>query len=126
MGWALVHVARVPVCAPGLPALCAVSIARIFCLCQYACLQAASLLLAHLSSTSFSSVEQDKNGGGARELKNMKSDRMKVLQMNVCSDEEVAQAVDFVKTTLKDPEEGMWGSSFLWASRIFGVLTESF
>lgn len=56
----------------------------------------------------------------------MKSDRMKVLQMNVCSDEEVAQAVDFVKRTLKDPEEGMWGSLFLWASSIFGVLMESF
>ena len=43
------------------------------------------------------------------ELKNMKSDRMKVLQMDVCSDQEVAQAVDFVKRTLKEPEEGMWG-----------------
>lgn len=42
----------------------------------------------------------------------MKSDRMKVLQMNVCSDQEVAQAVDYVKTTLKDPEEGVWASLF--------------
>ncbi|XP_075363314.1 D-beta-hydroxybutyrate dehydrogenase, mitochondrial-like isoform X4 [Mycteria americana] len=48
----------------------------------------------------------DENGDGARELKNMKSDRMKVLQMDVCSDQEVAQAVDFVKRTLKEPEEG--------------------
>ncbi|XP_009280690.2 PREDICTED: D-beta-hydroxybutyrate dehydrogenase, mitochondrial [Aptenodytes forsteri] len=40
----------------------------------------------------------------------MKSDRMKVLQMDVCSDQEVAQAVDFVKRTLKKPEEaGLWG-----------------
>uniref|UniRef100_A0A8U8AXM7 BDH protein n=1 Tax=Geospiza parvula TaxID=87175 RepID=A0A8U8AXM7_GEOPR len=46
---------------------------------------------------------------GARELRNMKSDRMKVLQMDVCSDQEVAQAVDFVKRTLKEPEEGLWG-----------------
>ncbi|KFR03405.1 hypothetical protein N306_13571, partial [Opisthocomus hoazin] len=52
---------------------------------------------------------QDKNGEGAMELKNMKSDRMKVLQMDVCSDQEVAQAVDFVKRTLKEPEEGLWG-----------------
>ncbi|XP_048810688.1 D-beta-hydroxybutyrate dehydrogenase, mitochondrial-like isoform X2 [Lagopus muta] len=52
---------------------------------------------------------QDKNGDGARELKDMKSDRMKVLQMNVCSDQEVAEAVDYVKKTLKDPEEGLWG-----------------
>ncbi|XP_049658241.1 D-beta-hydroxybutyrate dehydrogenase, mitochondrial-like isoform X3 [Accipiter gentilis] len=48
----------------------------------------------------------DENGDGARELKNMKSDRMKVLQMDVCSDQEVAQAVDFVKRTLKEPDEG--------------------
>ncbi|XP_074768865.1 D-beta-hydroxybutyrate dehydrogenase, mitochondrial-like isoform X3 [Athene noctua] len=51
----------------------------------------------------------DENGDGARELKNMKSDRMQVLQMDVCSDQEVAQAVDFVKRTLKEPEEGLWG-----------------
>lgn len=57
--------------------------------------------------TPFCSAEQDENGDGARELRNMKSDRMKVLQMDVCSDQEVAQAVDFVKRTLKEPEEGM-------------------
>ncbi|XP_071423004.1 D-beta-hydroxybutyrate dehydrogenase, mitochondrial-like isoform X3 [Pithys albifrons albifrons] len=51
----------------------------------------------------------DENGDGARELKNMKSDRMKVLQMNVCSDQEVAEAMDFVKRTLKEPEKGLWG-----------------
>ncbi|XP_054138407.1 D-beta-hydroxybutyrate dehydrogenase, mitochondrial-like isoform X2 [Melozone crissalis] len=48
----------------------------------------------------------DENGDGARELRNMKSERMKVLQMDVCSDQEVARAVDFVKRTLKEPEEG--------------------
>ncbi|XP_051482129.1 D-beta-hydroxybutyrate dehydrogenase, mitochondrial-like isoform X2 [Apus apus] len=48
----------------------------------------------------------DENGDGARELKNMKSDRMQVLQMDVCSDQEVARAVDFVKRMLKEPEEG--------------------
>ncbi|XP_062439035.1 D-beta-hydroxybutyrate dehydrogenase, mitochondrial-like [Rhea pennata] len=51
----------------------------------------------------------DKNGDGARELKNMKSDRMMVLQINVCSDQEVDQAVDFVKRNLKEPEKGLWG-----------------
>ncbi|XP_064372896.1 D-beta-hydroxybutyrate dehydrogenase, mitochondrial-like isoform X3 [Dromaius novaehollandiae] len=51
----------------------------------------------------------DKNGDGAVELKSMKSDRMKVLQINVCSDQEVAQAVDFVKRNLKEPEKGLWG-----------------
>ncbi|KAM8804960.1 D-beta-hydroxybutyrate dehydrogenase, mitochondrial-like [Eudromia elegans] len=51
----------------------------------------------------------DKNGDGARELRSLKSDRMKVLQVNVCSDQEVAQAVDFVKRNLKEPEKGLWG-----------------
>ncbi|XP_063264743.1 D-beta-hydroxybutyrate dehydrogenase, mitochondrial-like [Prinia subflava] len=51
----------------------------------------------------------DEDGDGARELRNMKSDRMKVLQMDVCSDQEVAQALAFVKSTLKEPEEGLWG-----------------
>ncbi|XP_059587265.1 D-beta-hydroxybutyrate dehydrogenase, mitochondrial [Alligator mississippiensis] len=46
---------------------------------------------------------------GARELESMQSDRMKVLQLNVCSDQEVAQAVDFVKKKLKEPEKGLWG-----------------
>lgn len=83
----------------------AVSVGGISCLCEYAC----------LSKASFFSAEQDKNGDGARELKDMKSDRMKVLQMNVCSDQEVAEAVDYVKKTLKDPEEGVWESLFFWA-----------
>lgn len=56
----------------------------------------------------------------------MKSDRMKVLQMDVCSDQEVAQAVDFVKRTLKEPEEGMRGSLHFQHSWLFAVLTESF
>ncbi|NWR75305.1 BDH protein, partial [Centropus unirufus] len=51
----------------------------------------------------------DENGDGARELKNMKSHHMQVLQMDVCSDQEVAQAVDFVKRTLKEPGQGPWG-----------------
>ncbi|XP_067398960.1 D-beta-hydroxybutyrate dehydrogenase, mitochondrial-like [Emydura macquarii macquarii] len=49
------------------------------------------------------------NGDGARELKNMKSDRMKVMQLNVCSDTEVDQAVEFVKNNLMEPEKGLWG-----------------
>lgn len=81
----------------------AVSIGGISCPCEYTC---------RFSKASFFSAEQDKDGDGARELKDMKSDRMKVLQMNVCSDQEVAQAVDYVKTTLKDPEEGVWASLF--------------
>ncbi|XP_030072551.1 LOW QUALITY PROTEIN: D-beta-hydroxybutyrate dehydrogenase, mitochondrial-like [Microcaecilia unicolor] len=52
---------------------------------------------------------KDKGGDGATELKSMQSDRMKVLQLNVTSDEEVAQAVEFVKKNLKEPERGLWG-----------------
>lgn len=87
--------------------VCAMSVASISCPCGHAWPQAALQFLVHLSGTPFCSAEQDENGDGARELRNMKSDRMKVLQMDVCSDQEVAQAVDFVKRTLKEPEEGM-------------------
>lgn len=56
----------------------------------------------------------------------MKSDRMQVLQMDVCSDQEVAQAVDFVKRTLKEPERGVWGYLYFQHRWLFAVLTESF
>lgn len=85
----------------------AMSVASISCPCEHAWPQAALLFLINLSGTPFCSAEQDENGDGARELRNMKSDWMKVLQMDVCSDQEVTQAVDFVKRNLKEPEEGM-------------------
>lgn len=84
------------------------------------------LFLGCLSRKSAFSSEQDKNGDGARELKTMKSDRMQVLQMDVCSDQEVAQAVDFVKRTLKEPEGGVCGYSYFQHSWLFAVLVESF
>ncbi|XP_068137246.1 D-beta-hydroxybutyrate dehydrogenase, mitochondrial-like [Hyperolius riggenbachi] len=53
---------------------------------------------------------KDKNGEGAQELENFQSDRMNVLQMNVCSDEEIAQAVELVKKHLEDSGKGgLWG-----------------
>uniref|UniRef100_UPI00398E9B06 D-beta-hydroxybutyrate dehydrogenase, mitochondrial-like n=1 Tax=Pristiophorus japonicus TaxID=55135 RepID=UPI00398E9B06 len=52
---------------------------------------------------------KDKNGEGAQTLEKMKCERLKVLQMNVCTDEEVLQAVEFVKSQLKEPEKGLWG-----------------
>lgn len=107
VGCVQVHVARVLIYAPGLQ-LCAVSVASVSCPYEHACPQAALLFLACLSRTSFFSAEQDENGDGAMELKNMNSDRMKVLQMDVCSEQEVAQAVDFVKRTLEEAGEGMW------------------
>uniref|UniRef100_A0A8B9JW55 3-hydroxybutyrate dehydrogenase, type 1 n=1 Tax=Astyanax mexicanus TaxID=7994 RepID=A0A8B9JW55_ASTMX len=50
----------------------------------------------------------DKAGEGAVELENMHSDRMKVVQLDVCSDDEVSQAVEFIKANLDDPEKGLW------------------
>lgn len=59
---------------------------------------------------------------GARELESMQSDRMKVLQLNVCSDQEVAQAVDFVKKKLKEPEKGSEERATHWGPLFFRLL----
>ncbi|KAM8952437.1 D-beta-hydroxybutyrate dehydrogenase, mitochondrial-like [Pelodytes ibericus] len=52
---------------------------------------------------------KDKNGDGAQELESMQSDRLKVLQLNVCSEDEVLNALAFVRNHLKDQEKGLWG-----------------
>ncbi|XP_073434800.1 D-beta-hydroxybutyrate dehydrogenase, mitochondrial-like isoform X1 [Dendrobates tinctorius] len=52
---------------------------------------------------------KDKNGEGAKELLSLCCNRMKVLQLNVCSQEEVRQAVEFVTKNLEDPGKGLWG-----------------
>lgn len=49
---------------------------------------------------------QDKGGEGAKELEEFHSDRMKVVQLDVCSDEQVNQAVEFIKDNLEDSERG--------------------
>ncbi|XP_012679627.2 D-beta-hydroxybutyrate dehydrogenase, mitochondrial [Clupea harengus] len=51
---------------------------------------------------------KEKDGDGAKELQEMHSERMKVLQLDVCSDEQVANAVEFVKANLEDSEKGLW------------------
>ncbi|XP_010896447.3 D-beta-hydroxybutyrate dehydrogenase, mitochondrial [Esox lucius] len=51
---------------------------------------------------------KDQVGDGAKELEEMNSDRMKVLQLDVCSEEQVEKAVEYVKTHLEDPERGLW------------------
>ncbi|KAJ8409592.1 hypothetical protein AAFF_G00229930 [Aldrovandia affinis] len=51
---------------------------------------------------------KDKGGDGATELEGLHSDRMKVLQLDVCSEEQVAQAAEFVRGNLEDPERGLW------------------
>ncbi|KAK9527691.1 hypothetical protein VZT92_014231 [Zoarces viviparus] len=51
---------------------------------------------------------KDKGGEGAKELEEFHSDRMKVVQLDVCSDEQVDQAVEYVKENLEDTETGLW------------------
>nr|XP_056705821.1 D-beta-hydroxybutyrate dehydrogenase, mitochondrial-like [Euleptes europaea] len=52
---------------------------------------------------------RDHGGEGARELAGLGPERMKVLQLNVCSEEEVARALETVQKTLKGPDQGLWG-----------------
>ena len=49
---------------------------------------------------------QDKDGEGAKELEEFHSDRMKVVQLDVCSDEQVNEAVEYIKDNLEDSERG--------------------
>ncbi|XP_034717700.1 D-beta-hydroxybutyrate dehydrogenase, mitochondrial [Etheostoma cragini] len=50
----------------------------------------------------------DKGGEGAKELEEFHSDRMKVVQLDVCSEEQVDQAAEYIKDNLKDSESGLW------------------
>ncbi|XP_071998756.1 D-beta-hydroxybutyrate dehydrogenase, mitochondrial [Engystomops pustulosus] len=52
---------------------------------------------------------KDKGDAGVKELDNMKSDRMKTIQLNVVKQEEIDKAVEIIKENLKDPEKGLWG-----------------
>uniref|UniRef100_UPI003AB0CB5C D-beta-hydroxybutyrate dehydrogenase, mitochondrial n=1 Tax=Centroberyx gerrardi TaxID=166262 RepID=UPI003AB0CB5C len=51
---------------------------------------------------------KDKGGEGAKELEEFHSDRMKVVQLDVCSEEQVNQAVEYVKDNMEDAERGLW------------------
>lgn len=51
-------------------------------------------------------MTQDEGGEGAKDLETLHSDRMKVLQLDVCSEEQVNQAVDYVRENLEDSERG--------------------
>ncbi|KAJ8274407.1 hypothetical protein COCON_G00090320 [Conger conger] len=51
---------------------------------------------------------KEKGGDGAKELEELHSDRMKVVQLDVCSDDQVAQAAEFVRSNLEYPERGLW------------------
>uniref|UniRef100_A0A4W6DJK1 3-hydroxybutyrate dehydrogenase, type 1 n=1 Tax=Lates calcarifer TaxID=8187 RepID=A0A4W6DJK1_LATCA len=45
---------------------------------------------------------------GAKELEEFHSDRMRVVQLDVCSEEQVNQAVEYIKDNLEDSERGLW------------------
>ncbi|TNM96608.1 hypothetical protein fugu_016269 [Takifugu bimaculatus] len=51
---------------------------------------------------------KDDGGEGAKELEEFRSDRMNVVQLDVCSDEQVNRAVEDVKRKLADSEKGLW------------------
>ncbi|KAM4533655.1 D-beta-hydroxybutyrate dehydrogenase, mitochondrial [Odontesthes bonariensis] len=51
---------------------------------------------------------KDKGGDGAKELEELNSDRMRVIQLDVCSDEEVNKAVEYIKDNLEDSQRGLW------------------
>ncbi|XP_034562287.1 D-beta-hydroxybutyrate dehydrogenase, mitochondrial [Notolabrus celidotus] len=51
---------------------------------------------------------KDKGGEGAKELEEFHSDRMKVFQLDVCSDEQVNQVAEYIKDNLEDSEKGLW------------------
>uniref|UniRef100_A0A2I3G2Z5 D-beta-hydroxybutyrate dehydrogenase, mitochondrial n=1 Tax=Nomascus leucogenys TaxID=61853 RepID=A0A2I3G2Z5_NOMLE len=46
---------------------------------------------------------------GVKELDSLNSDRLRTVQLNVCSSEEVEKVVETIRSSLKDPEKGMWG-----------------
>ncbi|XP_057357383.1 D-beta-hydroxybutyrate dehydrogenase, mitochondrial isoform X1 [Manis pentadactyla] len=70
-------------------------------------------LAKHLHSDGFlvfaGCLMKDKGGDGAKELDSLKSDRLRTVQLNVCSSEEVENVVEIVRSSLEDPEKGMWG-----------------
>ncbi|KAM6976756.1 D-beta-hydroxybutyrate dehydrogenase, mitochondrial [Aplochiton taeniatus] len=51
---------------------------------------------------------KDQGGEGAKELEDIHSNRMKVVQLDVCSEEQVCQAVQYVKENLEESERGLW------------------
>ncbi|KAM9827596.1 D-beta-hydroxybutyrate dehydrogenase, mitochondrial [Neosynchiropus ocellatus] len=47
-------------------------------------------------------------GEGAKKLEELCSDRMKVLQLDVCCQQQVERAVDYIQENLEDSESGLW------------------
>uniref|UniRef100_A0A8I3QYM5 D-beta-hydroxybutyrate dehydrogenase, mitochondrial n=1 Tax=Canis lupus familiaris TaxID=9615 RepID=A0A8I3QYM5_CANLF len=70
-------------------------------------------LAKHLHSKGFlvfaGCLMKDQGGDGVKELDGLKSDRLRTIQLNVCKGEEVERVVEVVRSSLEDPEKGMWG-----------------
>ncbi|XP_075412352.1 D-beta-hydroxybutyrate dehydrogenase, mitochondrial [Tenrec ecaudatus] len=70
-------------------------------------------LANHLHSQGFlvfaGCLLKDKGDSGVQALDNLKSDRLRTVQLNVCRSEEVDRAVEAIRSSLKNPEEGLWG-----------------
>ncbi|XP_014929274.1 D-beta-hydroxybutyrate dehydrogenase, mitochondrial isoform X2 [Prionailurus viverrinus] len=70
-------------------------------------------LAKHLHSRGFlvfaGCLMKDKGNDGVKELDSLKSDRLRTVQLNVCKSEEVDKVVEIVRSSLEDPEKGMWG-----------------
>ncbi|XP_057593864.1 D-beta-hydroxybutyrate dehydrogenase, mitochondrial [Hippopotamus amphibius kiboko] len=70
-------------------------------------------LAKHLHSEGFlvfaGCLMKDKGGDGVKELDSLKSDRLRTIQLNVCKSEEVDKAVEVIRSSLEDPEKGLWG-----------------
>ncbi|XP_004745360.1 D-beta-hydroxybutyrate dehydrogenase, mitochondrial isoform X1 [Mustela lutreola] len=70
-------------------------------------------LAKHLHSKGFlvfaGCLMKDKGDDGVKELDSLKSDRLRTVQLNVCKNEEVEKVVEIVRSSLEDPEKGLWG-----------------
>ncbi|XP_039197478.1 D-beta-hydroxybutyrate dehydrogenase, mitochondrial-like [Crotalus tigris] len=51
----------------------------------------------------------DQGGDGAQQLCRLGPERMHVLQLDVCCEEQVALAFRYVEARLEDPAQGLWG-----------------
>lgn len=70
-------------------------------------------LAKHLHSKGFlvfaGCLMKDKGHDGVKELDSLKSDRLRTVQLNVCKSEEVEKVVETIRSSLQDPEKGLWG-----------------
>ncbi|XP_049735847.1 D-beta-hydroxybutyrate dehydrogenase, mitochondrial [Elephas maximus indicus] len=70
-------------------------------------------LANHLHSQGFlvfaGCLLKHKGDSGVEKLDSLKSDRLRTIQLDICKSEEVEEAVEIVRSSLKNPEKGLWG-----------------